>query len=182
MLPIKTILHPTNFSGPSQRAMEIACGLARDYGAKLDVLHVAAQPVIVYGEGVIPTDPEAVRQKAQEQLDHLDVPAQDVPVEKHLAEGDIVSEILREADRVHADLIVLGTQSRSGLERLFLGSVATEVVRKARCPVLTNSREAKIPTVSPGVVTPFFQESTPAKDRVQEASEESFPASDPPAW
>jgi len=46
-------------------------------------------------------------------------------------------EIVRLAADEHADMIVMGTQGRSGLDRLLLGSVAERVVRHAPCPVLT---------------------------------------------
>jgi nucleotide-binding universal stress UspA family protein len=45
--------------------------------------------------------------------------------------------ILRVAEEIHADLIVMGTHGRTGLGRLLMGSVAEQVVRRAPCPVLT---------------------------------------------
>lgn len=50
---------------------------------------------------------------------------------------DAATEILRVARESHYDLIVMGTQGRSGLGRLLMGSVAEEVVRKASGPVMT---------------------------------------------
>jgi len=58
MLPVKTILHPTDFSETSAHAFPLACALARDHGARLVVLHVAPLPVFLFGEGVIPPDPQ----------------------------------------------------------------------------------------------------------------------------
>jgi nucleotide-binding universal stress UspA family protein len=46
-------------------------------------------------------------------------------------------EIVRLAVEEHADMIVMGTQGRTGLERLLLGSVAERVIRQAPCPVVT---------------------------------------------
>ncbi|HUK63722.1 MAG TPA: universal stress protein, partial [Dongiaceae bacterium] len=51
--------------------------------------------------------------------------------------GEPADEIVRLADEEHADMIVMGTQGRTGLERLMLGSVAERVIRRSRCPVLT---------------------------------------------
>jgi nucleotide-binding universal stress UspA family protein len=53
-----------------------------------------------------------------------------------ITEGDAAQAILRTAQDLSADLIVMGTHGRTGLERI-LGSVAEKVVRQARCPVLT---------------------------------------------
>ena len=57
MLPIRTILHPTDFSANSHYAWELACALARDYGARLLLIHVEV-PVPVFAElGAIPPQP-----------------------------------------------------------------------------------------------------------------------------
>jgi nucleotide-binding universal stress UspA family protein len=54
----------------------------------------------------------------------------------HVTTGDACHEILQLASRLDADLVIVGTHSRQGLNRLMLGSVAELVVRKASCPVL----------------------------------------------
>jgi nucleotide-binding universal stress UspA family protein len=140
MLAIHTILHPTDFSAPSQYALALACALTRDYGARLIVLHVAEPPPIIYGEGLLAPDPQDLRATAQGQLDRLQVPHADVRAERRLEQGDTIEEILRVAEEVHADLLVLGTHGRTGLERLLMGSVAEQVMRRAACPVLTIKR------------------------------------------
>src|SRR5439155_9621664 len=109
MLAVRTILHPTDFSERSRYAFWLACALARDYGARLIVLHVADAPPIVYGEGILPPNPAELRAAAQEQLDRLQVPHANVRAERLLEQGDAVSEILRVAQEAHADLIVMGT-------------------------------------------------------------------------
>ena len=59
-------------------------------------------------------------------------------VESVVAEAyDVYREILTQADRLQSNLVVMGTHGRSGFERLFLGSTAEKVLRKARCPVMT---------------------------------------------
>ena len=137
MLPIRTILHPTDFSPQSGYAFQLACALARDYVAHLIVLTVQP-PEIVYGEGfVLPPDPEVVRKGLQEQLDRLQPPDPAIRVERILEEGDPVQEILHTARETHADIIVMGTHGRTGVGRLLMGSVAEAVLRKAPCPVLT---------------------------------------------
>ena len=153
MLAVNTILHPTDFSERSQYAFWLACSLARDYGARLIVLHVVAAPAVVYGEGVVvPPNPEELRAAAQEELDRLQAPRADVRAERRLAEGDAVEETLRVAQEANADLIVMGTHGRTGLGRLLMGSVAEQVVRRASCPVLTV--KAPFPGAAPASQAP----------------------------
>lgn len=61
----------------------------------------------------------------------------------YLATGNPAERILAHCRTHHADLLVVGTQGRSGLSRTFLGSVADELVRKASCPVLTFNPSVK---------------------------------------
>ncbi|HEV3142986.1 MAG TPA: universal stress protein [Gemmataceae bacterium] len=137
MSTIQTILYPTDFSSCSSQAFQLACSLARDYGARIIVLHVQLPPVIVYGEGVIPTDPLAYARQLHAQLADVKISDPRVQLEHRLIDGDAATEILRLADEKKCDLIVMGTHGRTGLGRLLMGSVAEEVVRKAKCPVLT---------------------------------------------
>jgi nucleotide-binding universal stress UspA family protein len=137
MLPIRTILHPTDFSDRSANALQLACALARDYCARLVVLHTETLPALAYGEGVIAPDPATLFQEARDRLTHLEVPDASVRAERRFEEGDAAPTILRVAQEIHADLIVMGTHGRTGLARMLMGSVAEQVVRKAACPVLT---------------------------------------------
>jgi nucleotide-binding universal stress UspA family protein len=138
MLPnIQTILHATDFSDRSQPAFQMACALARQLGARLILLHVAVPPVAVYGEGMMATLPVNDLEAIRRQLLDVKVPDPQVPIERRVVEGDPAEEIVRVARDVPCDLIVLGTHGRSGLERLLMGSVAEQVVRRAVCPVLT---------------------------------------------
>jgi nucleotide-binding universal stress UspA family protein len=137
MLAVRTILHPTDFSDRSQAAFGLACALARDYGARLVVLHVVTVPTVIYGEGLLPTDPDELHAAAREELERLVVSFPGLRVEKRLGAGDAAEEILSIACAEHADLIVMGTHGRTGLERLLMGSVAEQVVRQAACPVVT---------------------------------------------
>jgi nucleotide-binding universal stress UspA family protein len=136
MLPIHTILHPTDFSEQSGYALLLAGALARDYGARLVVLHAVAPPTVAYGEGIIPPEPDLLLDEARAQLEQLKVPDASVPTERRFEEGDPATEILHTAGEIHADLIVMGTHGRTGLSRLLMGSVAEQVMRQAPCPVL----------------------------------------------
>jgi len=161
MAPIHTtILHPTDFSDRSAHALRLACSLARDYGARLVVLHVAEPPPPPYEQGVmLPTSVDLDEERAD--LERLAVPDDDViRVERRFEKGDPATVTLRVADEVRADLIVMGTHGRTGLSRLLMGSVAEQVVRRARCPVLT-------------VKTPLPEEEEGAADRLGAAARSS---------
>jgi nucleotide-binding universal stress UspA family protein len=137
MLAMRTILHPTDFSDYSDYAFRLACSLARDYGARLVVLHVAELPVMVGGEGVLVLPRAIDLDPLREQLEQIRPEDPRVQVERQIVEGDAASEILRVAKETRCDLIVMGTHGRRGLRRLVMGSVAEKVVRLAPCPVLT---------------------------------------------
>jgi nucleotide-binding universal stress UspA family protein len=149
MLPIRTILHPTDFSDQSGHAFKLACALARDHGARVVVLHVLTPPVISYSEGVVPPLPDDYPDLMREQLRQVTSPDPGVPVERRTAEGTADDEILRAAADTRCDLIVMGTHGRTGLGRLLMGSVAEQVVRKAPCPVLT--LKTPVPQAFPGI-------------------------------
>jgi nucleotide-binding universal stress UspA family protein len=137
MLPIRTILHPTDFSKQSELAFRTACSLAKDHGAELHVLHVIPSPLIGYIEGPMPVVPPDVQTQLREKLNRLRPESGEVRVTHRLVEGAPVDEILHMAKEIGCDVIVLGTHGRSGVGRVLLGSVAEGVVRKAPCPVLT---------------------------------------------
>lgn len=138
MLPIHTILHPTDFSERANYAYKLACSLARDHGARVVVLHVATPPpVVAYGEMVTEMHPDDYSERLREEVDKYVKNSKDLQVEVRLAEGDPARETVRAAKEVGCDVIVMGSQGRSGLERFLLGSVAEQVMRKAPCPVLT---------------------------------------------
>ncbi len=151
MLPIQTILHPTDFSAHSDYALRLACALARDHGARLVLLHVAAPPTAVYGGDILIPAPPDSHDEERQRLDRLQVP-DTVPTERHLVEGDAATRILDVAEKTGSDLIVMGTHGRTGLARLLMGSVAEQIVRKAPCPVLTV--KTPFPAASPASGAP----------------------------
>jgi nucleotide-binding universal stress UspA family protein len=138
MLPLATILHPTDFSEHSEFAFRLACALARDYKARLVLLHVLPPPMVMYAGGLAPpADMWRDDDEAKGRLRRLEAEAHHVRVESQVMEGDPVDMILRAAEETHSDVIVMGTHGRTALARLLLGSVAEAVLRKAPCPVLT---------------------------------------------
>jgi nucleotide-binding universal stress UspA family protein len=139
MLPVRTILHPTDFSRPAQAACEVAAALARDCRARLVVLHVTRPPLASLGG--MPAPPplpvEFDREGLEEQLRRVGAAGPADRPECRLEYGEPAAGILRVASECAADLIVVGTHGRTGLGRLLMGSVAEQVVRKAPCPVVT---------------------------------------------
>ena len=137
VLAVRKILVPIDYSETSNRAFHLACSLARDHGAQLVVLHVAAPLVSGYAGGVLLPPPEGYLDELRAKLSGLQARDPKVWVEHRLVEGDPASEILRVASEPRCDVIVMGTHGRTGLGRLLMGSVAEQVVRNAPCAVLT---------------------------------------------
>jgi nucleotide-binding universal stress UspA family protein len=139
MLPIHSILLPTDFSGRSACAFQLACLLARESGAKLVVLHVVEPPpFITHGEmGKALEQAQGYRRELTERLHNLQSDDPNLSIEYCLEDGEPVREILSAAEKHRSDLIVMGTHGRTGFRRLLMGSVAEQVLRRASCPVLT---------------------------------------------
>lgn len=159
MLTIKQVLCAIDFSVVSRRAISVAATVSRWYDADLTLLHVADphEPTL---PGLGPstgwstgTPDEARRARIMDELRRsiagtgADADADAAHAQLMVREGKPWTTILAEADRLHADLLVLGSHGRGGFDRLLLGSVSERVVRSAQCPVLTVPlRAAPIPT------------------------------------
>jgi nucleotide-binding universal stress UspA family protein len=135
MLPIRRILCPTDFSERSLHAFNVACSLARDYGAHLFVLHVRPSPRGGQEVSDLISDPEEVRQGVLQKLQSLRADDPSIEVERLLKTGDAAREIAHTARETGSDVIVMGTHGHTALARLLLGSVAEAVLREAHCPV-----------------------------------------------
>jgi nucleotide-binding universal stress UspA family protein len=147
MLPIRTILHPTDFSPQAEYAYRLASALARDYGARMILMHVKMIPNAAYGEfAALPPEPVESTEHLKQQL--MQLKPRDCAVEYVLTEGVPAEEIVKVAKDKHCDLILMGTHGRSGLGRLLMGSVAELVVRRATCPVLTVKTPATAKSVA----------------------------------
>ena len=131
----KVILCPTDFSPESERALELASTLAAESGAVLVILHVVGPPVTL--DGAIHAGALRVAADAIEALKKIQPAQTNVECVRSLQWGDAQKVILRTAKNQNADMIVMGTHGRTGVGRLFLGSVAEQVMRHATCPVLT---------------------------------------------
>ena len=156
------ILVPTDFSAAAQQALTFGFEEAIQHKARLTLLHVMhrhAKTEVYYIKGAprrhmgfeadsggrLPSDPLAEpttirRDYEEETLEHL---RQLVPStftgswQAQIGIGDPADAIVQAAADLPADLIVMGTHGRTGLQHVLLGSVAEKVVRHASCPVLT---------------------------------------------
>ena len=144
MSRIRRILHPTDFSRASTAAFKRAVEMAKGNRAELVVMHVQgpAAPIMVDGY-VSPKayeDMEAAeRAYSQKHLDALVAKARKAGVRvKGLLIPGVAHERIAQAARSRkADLVVIGSHGRTGIAKLFLGSVASRVLAIAPCPVLT---------------------------------------------
>ncbi len=145
---IKKIILATDFSDTSKDASYYALLLAQSYQAELKALHVFdtsawnvpshyyLAPVGPRGFDGFVEGFEEARQRGKDALKEL-AKSFDLEVETIFTEGDPGHEIVRVAEELNADLIVLGTHGYSGWKRFTIGSVAELVVRHAPCAVLT---------------------------------------------
>lgn len=141
MITLKTILLPTDFSKASQGAAHYALELARRFRSRLLLLHVIEDPVLLQpmlDTFPLPSD-EQMETYTEERLENFLSADErgDVDVQFFWAHGRPFEEIVAFGARRKADLIVMGTHGRGAVAHLILGSVAENVVRKAKCPVLT---------------------------------------------
>lgn len=144
MIPIRTILAPTDFSSHADAALRYACGLAETFSARLHLLHVLNEVVPVGPDplmaSVLPPDyyRETEADSHAALAKKLD-PAWGRPaaVETSVHWGQPVDVVVEYARTHGIDLIVIATHGRTGLSHVLLGSVAERIVREAPCPVLT---------------------------------------------
>jgi nucleotide-binding universal stress UspA family protein len=140
MVNINRTLCAVDFSDFSRDALQHGLMLANWYSARLTILHVyqADRPLIgLPGEAFVPPiGADKVTHQVQRFCDPV-LESSEQSAEIAVREGDAAREIAKEAERLPADLLILGTHGRSGFERLFLGSVTEKVLRSTRVPVLT---------------------------------------------
>lgn len=131
------ILFPTDFSTTGQTALAMATSLAKDRGAKLLIAHVE-EPPMAYGGGELYYGiEEPNREQLQKMLSEVVPTDPAVAYEHRLVVGSPATAIVHLAEKENVEMIVMPTHGRTGVMRVLMGSVAEEVVRKAKCPVLT---------------------------------------------
>jgi nucleotide-binding universal stress UspA family protein len=139
--PFRRILHATDFSRASGPAFAAALALAREAGASLRLVHVVPPrgPAVGKDYMALETYHAVARREAETGLAAMVARAAraGVRAQSVLVEGVPATEIVREARKSRANVIVLGTHGRGGFSRFFVGSVAQRVLQFAPCMVLT---------------------------------------------
>jgi nucleotide-binding universal stress UspA family protein len=135
---LRNILFATDFSHCAEAALPFARALAQQQGATLYVAHVVPTPVAVPLEAAYPESQDET-EIAWHRLFALtnSEACSGIRCTEIVAHGNaklVLSRLVGERD---IDLIVIGTQGRTGLEQFIDGSVAEYVFRRAGCPVLT---------------------------------------------
>jgi nucleotide-binding universal stress UspA family protein len=141
MLSLRQILVPVDFTETSDRALDYAVEVARKFDASITVLHAYQIPVYGFPEGAYITSADVASQLSTAAQGRLDAMVESqklagVPMVSLLRDGVAWEEINTVAQENKADLIIIGTHGRRGLARALLGSVAENVIRTAKIPVL----------------------------------------------
>lgn len=149
LTPYGRVLCPVDFSESSLKAADYAVGVARDNASRVSLVHVIEWPwhdtVTPELTGVPPSQADALREyyryleaSAAERLEGLAASLpRGVAIETQVRIGKPYVEVLDLAHAVGADLIVMGVRGRSALDIGFFGSTTNQVVRGARCAVMT---------------------------------------------
>lgn len=142
-MTFKTILFATDFSAGSDFAFQSALTMARKFDGKLIVIHIINEPVDLRGFYV----PHISFDKLEEEIEQGAEKLMEKFCRTHMKDfnnyesfvfpGIPYDEIIKKAVEFNADLIILGTHGRTGLDHVLFGSTAEKVVRKSPVPVMT---------------------------------------------
>ena len=141
-MSISKIVVATDFSDASDRAVDYALSLAETMNAELVLVHAYGLPLYGFPDGVLLPSPEVaanISDVAQEALGRTLEKAKRryARVTSVLRDGDAREEVEAVARDIGADLIVTGSRGRGAFKRWVLGSVAEQIVRTSKIPVLT---------------------------------------------
>ena len=142
-MKIEKILFPTDFMEGSKKAVPYAADLAKKYNAELHIIHVIHDvtkatglyvPHVAIDELFKSMHEEAEKEIKRAYLEELRGMEN---IHYEVLRGIPYEEIINYAKSIGADMIVMATYGRKGLDRLFFGSTAEKVVKHAECAVLT---------------------------------------------
>jgi len=143
---IKKILWSTDFSDEAQEAFLYASAFAKAFHAKIVALHVipdispALYDAALVVKGEIAKRVAYVKKETQMKFDSLKK-TKGVEFQTCIKEGNAAKKIIETAEEEKADLIVLGRRGLSAIEKLFIGSVANQVLRSSPIPLLLTKKK-----------------------------------------
>ncbi len=152
---MKTILVPIDFSAATPHVLDLARELGKAFGARIHLIHVhdipAPLPTSPLGYGalgmpeVVPMQMPGISEQSivpneeeKKKLNEwkLEIERTSLGVTVHEPMGDMIDEILKCAQSIHADAIVMGRHGHGAMYNLLVGSVTEGVLKRATCPVL----------------------------------------------
>jgi nucleotide-binding universal stress UspA family protein len=141
MIPLRRIVVATDFSEGAEKATREAIELAKEYDARVELVHAWVLPLVSTPEMVSPVSTGLIDELEKEARRTMDAAllrhrTPGIAVEGTVVCSDPREAVVETAEKLKADLIVIGTHGRRGLKRALLGSVAEAVVRTAPCAVL----------------------------------------------
>lgn len=132
----KTILVGTDFSKGSYVALDVATDIANKLLANIELIWVCKEKNMFSDEQT-----ESLRELAKEKLASLSKEygkkLTKTTIEWKVMDGKVAPVIAKEAERVNASMIVIGTNGASGFEKYWMGSTAVRIVQEANCPTLS---------------------------------------------
>jgi len=140
---LHTILAPVDFSEYSAKALDYVRAFAGQFKTQVVLVHVVEPTVIPDNFGIVPPSYEeigsALVKSAEERLNRLsgELSLDRKSIQTQVRTGRAPWEIVRVAEEVGADLIIITTHGYTGLKHVLMGSTAELIVRHAPCPVLT---------------------------------------------
>lgn len=139
----KTILVPLDSSTRAEAILPYVESLAQSYGARVIFMGVVEpMPIMVPYDGIYPPfDQEAHLQRTDEMDAYLaakrgEFREKGIEAKTYLGHGPVVEEIINTAEREDVDLIAMASHGRTGLSRVFYGSVAAGVLHRVNRPLL----------------------------------------------
>lgn len=170
---MKTILSPTDFSIASLNGVKLGANIARITGAQLHLIHSIPKSHY-YNKDVHPligsTIPDTqitdrfkkISERNFKKMDSFQF-LKNLSYRSYICHGVIENEILRYAEHISADLLIIGTHGSNGFHDSLIGSITERIIRLAKCPVLITSKDLEKPDFKKiCFVSDFFSSSKPA--------------------
>ena len=126
----KTIIVPTDGSKFAERAEDVAISIAKNFNGKLVVLYIIDEKLI-YPYEVLEEEGKNILKNASKKAEEQDIIADTV-----LIVGDPTHDMTKIVEKTGADLVVIGTHGKTGLEKFLMGSVAENAIKTVEVPVL----------------------------------------------